>query len=78
MRVSMGRLQGLRLGMSHQNDAAQKAAAASADLGWSEEGRLAQKPGSTRAGAGPPVCDLHECLSCSALNARVPTTLNGI
>ena len=58
MRVSMGRLQGLRLGMSHQNDAAQKVAAASADLGWSEERRLAQKPGSKgareAAGLRPP------------------------
>ena len=26
----------------------------------------------------PPVCDLRERLSCSALNARVPTTLDGI
>ncbi|EDQ03434.1 hypothetical protein OIHEL45_16706 [Sulfitobacter indolifex HEL-45] len=45
MRVSMGRLQGLRLGMSHQNDAAQKAAPASEDVGGRRERRLAREPG---------------------------------
>jgi len=48
--VSMGRLHGLRLGMSHQNDAAQKVAAASADLGGRRERKLAREPGIKRAG----------------------------
>ena len=45
MRVSMGRLHGLRLGMSHQNDAAQKVAAASVDLGGRRAGKPAREPG---------------------------------
>lgn len=43
--VYMGRLHGLRLGLSHQNDAAQKVAAASADLGGRRARRLAREPG---------------------------------
>ncbi len=43
--VSMGQLHGLRLGMSHQNDAAQKVAAASSDLGGRRARRLAREPG---------------------------------
>ncbi len=45
MRVSMGRLHGLRFGTSHQNDAAQKVAAASVDVGGRRAGKLAREPG---------------------------------
>ena len=45
MRVSMGRLHGLRFGMSHQNDAAQKEAAASIVVGGRRAGKPAREPG---------------------------------
>jgi len=77
VRVSMGRLHGLRLGMSHQNDAAQKEAAASWDVGGRRKGGLLESPGLKGEGR-PPVCDLRERLSCSTLTARVPTAFDGI
>ena len=45
MRASMGRLHGLRFGMSQQNDAAQKVAATSVDVGGRRAGKPAREPG---------------------------------
>jgi len=63
--------------MHRQNDAAQKVAAASADLGGRRKGGLLKSPGVKGQGR-PPVCDLRERLSCSTLTARVPAAVDGI